>query len=77
MNRLFITKYSLTANNYIKTYINEDVRAQKAALEIEFKRELNRVGGCAAAIDSGWRSQINDLYRELYLRAEKSVWFPI
>lgn len=76
VNRLFITKYSLTANNYIKLYIEQDVRDYKQALKIEFKKELNRVGGCNAAIDQGWRNNINELYRTLFLKAEQSVWFP-
>jgi len=76
VNRLFITKYSLTANNYIKTFINADVKAEKHDQELEFKKELNKIGGCSAAVKQGWRKQINDLFNELYRQAEKSTWFP-
>ncbi len=76
VNRLFITKYSLTANNYIKTYINPDVRAEKQLQELEFKKELNKIGGCAKAREQGWRKQITDLFNELYRQAEQSTWYP-
>ena len=76
VNRLFITKYSLTANNYIKQYINPDVRQEKEIQEREFKKELNRVGGCNAARKNGWRSEISDLFHNLYQQAQKSTWFP-
>lgn len=76
VNRLFITKYSLTANNYIKTYINKDVRGEKLTLERAFKKELNQVGGCLAANQQNWRSKLNKEYQSLFSKAENSLWFP-
>ena len=76
VNRLYITKYSITANNFIKEFINQDVRAEKEAQEIEFKKNLNRLGGCAKAKDQDWIKEIHDTFRDLYQEAEKSTWFP-
>ena len=76
VNRLYITKYSITANNFIKEFINQDVRAEKEAQEIEFRKNLNRLGGCAKAKDQDWIKEIHDTFRELYQEAEKSAWFP-
>ena len=76
VNRLFITKYSLTANNYIKNYINEDVRSEKQTLERTFKKELNQIGGCLAANKQDWRSKLNKEYQSLFSKAENSLWFP-
>lgn len=76
VNRLFITKYSLTANNYIKVFINPDVKAEKITLEREFKRELGKIGGCSAAKKQQWRKEINNLFNALYQQAEKSTWYP-
>ena len=74
VNRLYITKYSITANNFIKDFINQDVRAEKEAQEIEFKKNLNGLGGCAK--DQDWIKEIHDTFRDLYQEAEKSAWFP-
>ena len=76
VNRLYITKYSITANNFIEEFINPDARAEKEALEIDFKKNLNRLGGCAKAKDQDWIKDIHDTFRELYKKAEKSAWYP-
>lgn len=76
VNRLYITKYSLTANNYIKTYINADVRKEKAQQEIAFKKDLSKIGGCAKAKNEGWVKSLRDAYNKQYLQAEQSSWFP-
>ncbi|BCN93174.1 hypothetical protein THMIRHAM_09590 [Thiomicrorhabdus immobilis] len=76
VNRLYITKYSITANNFIKDFINPDVRAEKEAQEIDFKKNLNRMGGCAKAKDQDWIKEIHDQFNELYQQAEQSAWYP-
>lgn len=76
VNRLYITKYSITANNFIEEFINPDARAEKEAQEMDFKRNLNRLGGCSKAKDQDWIKKIHDNYRNLYQKAEKSAWFP-
>jgi len=76
VNRLYITKYSLTANNFIKNFINPDVRAEKQIQEIDFKKNLNKLGGCSKAKEQGWIKQIHDEYKNLYQQAEQSTWFP-
>jgi len=76
VNRLYITKYSLTANNFIKNYINKDVRAEKENQEIAFKKNLNALGGCSGAREKGWIKEIHDQFGDLYEQAEKSTWFP-
>lgn len=76
VNRLYITKYSLTANNYIKDFINPDVKAEKKAQEIDFKKKLNQLGGCSKARQQGWLKQIRQEFKDLYQQAEQSAWFP-
>jgi len=76
VNRLYITKYSLTANNFIKNYINQDVRAEKENQETAFKKNLNALGGCSGAREKGWIKEIHDQFGDLYKQAEKSTWFP-
>lgn len=76
VNRLYITKYSITANNYIKIYINEDVRKEKANQEIAFKKALSKIGGCSKAKQQGWVKSLRDEFNDLYEQAEKSTWYP-
>lgn len=76
VNRLYITKYSLTANNFIKHYINNDVRKEKVSQETAFKKTLNSLGGCAKAKEQGWIKEIHDEFKTRLQQAEKSTWFP-
>lgn len=76
VNRLYITKYSITANNYIKIYISEDVRKEKANQEIAFKKALSKIGGCSKAKQQGWVKSLRDEFNDLYEQAEKSTWYP-
>ncbi|HHT00720.1 MAG TPA: hypothetical protein ENK73_07690 [Thiomicrospira sp.] len=76
VNRLYITKYSLTANNYIKLYINPDVRKEKAQHETAFKKNLNAIGGCSNAKKQGWIKALNEQFNKKYDQAELSAWFP-
>ena len=76
VNRLYITKYSITANNFIKEFINPDVRSEKAAQEIHFKKNLNSLGGCTKAKQQDWIQEIHDQFKDLYQQAEQSAWYP-
>jgi len=76
VNRLYITKYSLTANNYIKLYINADVRKEKSQHEVAFKKNLNLLGGCKKAKEQGWIKALHDQFNIKYNQAELSAWFP-
>ncbi|WP_029407381.1 hypothetical protein [Thiomicrorhabdus sp. Milos-T2] len=76
VNRLYITKYSLTANNFIKDYINNDVRKEKASQERDFKKTLNSLGGCAKAKQKDWIKKIHDQFKTTLEQAQQSAWFP-
>ncbi len=76
VNRLFVTKYSLTANNYIKTYMNADVKQYKVELERDFKKSLNKIGGCKQTKKLDWRGNLRKEFNQLYRDADRSTWFP-
>jgi len=76
VNRLFITKYSLTANKYIKTYINKLVNVEKGLQEREFKMSLNKIGGCRQAKKRDWRTTISGEFKNLYRQVKNSTWYP-
>lgn len=75
-NRLFLSKYGFTANNYIRDYINPEVDVYKAELKQAFLKTLIKSGDCAGANELNWRKTMNDEYNRLYQDVEKSIWFP-
>ncbi|MDA3806537.1 MAG: hypothetical protein PF440_01375 [Thiomicrorhabdus sp.] len=76
VNRLYVTKYSLTSNNFIKDYINEDVRALKTVREHTLNKLLAKTGGCEKAESQDWVKQLKPDFKRLYEQAEKSPWYP-
>lgn len=77
VNRLFITKYSVSANNYIETFIADDFRDYKRQFSRHFNLLLAKKGGCQAAKDQNWDKEMLAEFHELYRQAEKSNWYPI
>ncbi|GKT11291.1 MAG: hypothetical protein ISEC1_P0254 [Thiomicrorhabdus sp.] len=76
VNRLLVTKYSLTANNFIKTFMDRDVRGLKSARQHTFNKNLNLMGGCTVAKSEGIVEQLKIDFKSLYEQAEKSPWYP-
>ncbi len=76
VNRLYVTKYSLTANNFIKTYIDRNVKALKIERQHRFNKMLNILGGCQAAKSKDSIKRLKKHFRSLYDTAEKSPWYP-
>jgi len=78
VNRLYVTKYSLTANNFIKDYIDEDVRAFKTEREHTLNKLLAKIGGCDKAESQDWVKQLKPDFKRLYEQAEadKLPWYP-
>ena len=76
VNRLYVTKYSLTSNNFIKHYINKDVRALKAERQQALNQLLAKIGGCQKAESQDWVQQLQPDFKRLYEQAEKSPWYP-
>lgn len=76
VNRLFIQKYRLTLNNFIKQYITKDARAYRDQLEESLYRQVAEMGGCQPARDQGLETRIKSDYRTLMERVETSSWYP-
>lgn len=77
VNRLYINKYSLSANNYIEQFFRVEVRDYKAQQERQFMQTLAGLKGCKGARDQKWdRQKISD-YNALFRKAEDSGWFPV
>ncbi len=76
VNRLYVTKYSLTANNFIKTYLDPDVKALKLERQHRFNKLLNELGGCQAVKKNGSIKLLKKHFRTQYETAENSPWYP-
>lgn len=76
VNRLYVTKYNITSNNFIKDYINEDVRALKAARQQTLYQLLAEIGGCQEAESQDWVKRLQPDFKRLYEQADKSPWYP-
>lgn len=76
VNRLFIRKYRLTVNNYIKAYLTPDPRVTENRIKDATIRKIAEQGGCQKARQEGFEKQLKKDYRRLYEAAELSAWFP-
>ncbi len=76
VNRLYVTKYSLTANNFIKLYIDPNTKQVKQARKHAFNKNLNALGGCQSSQAKEAMKQFKKAFKILYEQAEKSPWYP-
>ncbi|MBN2646726.1 MAG: hypothetical protein JXR44_02950 [Thiotrichales bacterium] len=76
VNRLFITKYGMTANNYIQSFISRDTRAYQQQIAMAFNDQLSDKGGCEAAKDQQWDRQMADEFKRHLQQVEAANWRP-
>lgn len=76
VERLFLQKYGMTINNFIKQYIDRDTRGYKESLKKDLYKQLFEMGGCDLAKDKGLLKQFQQNLKTLYNQAELSPWFP-
>ena len=77
VNRLFINKYSLSANNYIESFFRQEIRVYKKIKQQQFIQTLASLKGCKGAKKAGWDKQLKSDYNILLRKAEDSGWFPV
>lgn len=77
VNRLFIEKYNLTINNFIKQFLARDPMETEAVLKKELYAEIYQLGGCQEARNKGLEKTLKTDFRTLYQKTESSPWFPI
>jgi|ACQI01.1.fsa_nt_gi hypothetical protein len=76
VNRLFIRKYSVTFNNYIKVYMSRDPRVAKAEIKQDIVNVIAEKGGCQEARKAGMRKDFKQDFRTLFRAVEASPWIP-
>lgn len=77
VNRLFIDKYSLSANNYIEGFFGVQMRDYKQQKSREMLRKLAQKRGCKQALDQDWDRELKKEYNSLLRKVEDSSWFPL
>ena len=79
VKRLFVTKYSLTPNNYIEAFISggQDFREFKADYKKEFIKKLAEEKGCKGAKSHGWLERLKKDYKKSLREVEDSNWYPV
>ncbi len=76
VNRLFIRKYDVTVNNYIKVYLSQDPRDAKVELNQQMIDIIMASGGCNAARQQGVGRDLKAKFRKLSRLVEQSSWIP-
>ncbi|WP_321276615.1 hypothetical protein [Thiomicrorhabdus indica] len=77
VNRLFINKYSLSANNYIEGFFAREIRDYKADKSQEMIRLLAQKKGCKQALKEDWDRDLKKEFNTLLRKVEESSWFPV
>lgn len=77
VNRLFLKKYGLTVNNFIKEHINHNTRAYQDQIKKQLYKDLFEQGGCVEAKQKGLVNDFQQSFRLLLEKVEKSPWFPL
>ncbi|MDG6773166.1 hypothetical protein QCB45_02395 [Thiomicrorhabdus sp. ZW0627] len=77
VERMFLKKYGLTINNFIKQYIDRDTRGYKEKLKKDIYLQLSQMGGCEKAKEKGLLKAFQENLQSLFDKAETSQWFPI
>lgn len=76
VNRLFLRKYGITINNFIKLNIDRDVRGYQDSVTQEFYNTLYELGGCEETKDTDFVKTFRDDFRVLLDNVQLSPWFP-
>lgn len=77
VNRLFINKYSLSANNYIEGFFGEEIRDYKKQKSRQMVMKLAQKRGCQQALKQDWDRELKKEFNTLFRNAEESSWYPV
>lgn len=77
VNRLFIQKYSLSANNYIEGFFGEEIRDYKKQKSRKMVMLLAKKRGCKQALEQDWDRELRTEFNTLFRKTEDSSWYPV
>jgi len=76
VNRLFLRKYGITINNFIKLNIDRDTRGYQQSIQRDFYNTLYEMGGCEATKETDFLDTMRNKFRLLIDNTQTSPWFP-
>jgi len=76
VNRLFLRKYGITINNFIKLNIDRDARGYQDTVKQSLYQSIFEMGGCESDQNDPFLKQMQSDYRILLENAQTSPWFP-
>lgn len=79
VNRLFLSKYGITLNDFMMNYMSKDTdnpSDTKQNITNQVYQKIAEVGGCQPARAQGLEQQYKDNFRHEFHQVEKSTWFP-
>ena len=76
VNRLFLRKYGITINNFIKLNIDRDTRGYQNGVKQKLYQNIFEMGGCQSDQNDPFLDQMQRDYRTLLENAQTSPWFP-
>jgi hypothetical protein len=76
VNRLFLSKYDFTVNNYIETYLSQDPRVAKSQLRKQMLNKIIETGGCKQLRQKRAGKKFKKDYRKYFKQVEQSSWIP-
>ena len=76
-NRLFVEKYRMTLNNFVREMMPMDARQLEADIRSRINQRIFELGGCQKARADGMEAQFKADFRILMEKAQQSPWYPM
>jgi hypothetical protein len=77
VNRLFVEKYRMTLNNFVREMMPMDARQLESDIETRINQRIVELGGCQKARADGMEAQFKADFRTLMEKARQSPWYPV
>ncbi|KUJ72894.1 hypothetical protein [Thiomicrospira sp. WB1] len=77
VNRLFVEKYRMTLNNFVREMMPMDARQLESEIQARINQRIFELGGCQKARADGMEARFKADFRTLMEKARQSPWYPI
>ncbi|WP_019895915.1 hypothetical protein [Hydrogenovibrio halophilus] len=77
VNRLFVEKYRMTVNNFLRELMQVDGRELEQKIERSVNQTVMGLGGCQKARADGMEQRFKENFRTLIEKARQSPWYPV
>ena len=77
VNRLFVEKYRMTLNNFVREMMPMDARQLESDIRSRINQRIFELGGCQKARADGMEDRFKADFRTLMDKTQQSPWYPI